>query len=113
MLRIPGEMNEYLGFNLRDGRWFGEQVDLMPNNTGKLFARAPAHGMHLVSRRQERRECVPTYESRGTREQDSAHGCRSRYAASRAEMIRSAAGVGHSIPNAGSFQRTPRAASGT
>ncbi len=47
-------------------------------------------------------------------DEDAGHGAWSGQVRSRSDIVRPpAGGAGHSIPNAGSSQRTPRAASGT
>ena len=51
-------------------------------------------------------------EPASTRHEDPAHRTKSGYERSWAEIVRSPEGVGHAMPNAGSSQRTPAAASG-
>jgi len=70
------------------------------------------NGVHLSAARDEGRHCAGANEAGSTGDKNSrGHGLWSGYSASRAEI--STGANGQSIAKAGSFQRTPRAASGS
>ena len=86
----------------------------MPGDPRPLGAGSPRDGVDLVPGRYERGERMAPDEAARARDKEAAHGRKSGYVASRSLIVRPPAGdAGQSMPNAGSSQRTPRAASGT
>ncbi len=108
-------MDQHLRRDRIDDAGPGEQVGLVPAHAvARVAARRGRDGVHLMARGHQLLRHVAADEAGRPGEQQPAHGAKSGYSASRRDMMRPAGGgAGHSIPNAGSSQRTPRAASGT
>src|SRR5262245_54961622 len=87
-----------------------EQVEGAPA-ARRIVERPAGEAVDFETQARQRRQRLPADKAAGASDEDAGHGSKSGKAASRALMWRGS--KGQAMAKAGSFQRTPRARSGT